>query len=112
MPGISKILEGGIVAGLTAAFVTKGFEVVQEGMSKIVETVAEGVKDAAEEILKIGEAWEQVDRQLSLTDNGFRCGSGFVEAVRGQHSSQRSWYVNQRSGFDDWGAELAARPDR
>jgi hypothetical protein len=67
MPKISNILSGGIVAGLTAAFVTKGLEVVTEAMTKIVEVVADGVEKAADEILKIGEAWELVDRQLQTT---------------------------------------------
>ena len=67
MPKISNLLSGGIVAGLTAAFVTKGLEVVTEAMTKMVETVAAGVEKAADEILKIGEAWELVDRQLQTT---------------------------------------------
>ena len=67
MPGISSIIQGGIVAGLTAAFITKGFEVVSAGMEKITEVITEGVHKAAEEILTIGESWEKVDRQLQLT---------------------------------------------
>ena len=69
LPGLHSIMKEGIVAGLTAAFVTKGLEVVGEAMSKMVETVEEGVTESVKAILEVGEAWEQVNRQIETTSS-------------------------------------------
>lgn len=70
--GMDKIVSGmaskaGVIAGLTGAAVEAGISAITKGIEAMVDTTIEGVKASVEEIMKVGEAWEQVGHQLILT---------------------------------------------
>ena len=79
--GMDKLIAGlssktGAIAGLVAGGITEGLNLVISGAEKMVAAVTSSVEKAAQEILSVGSAWDEVSTQLRsttlLSDSAFQ----------------------------------------